>query len=289
MNKHQLKMINADNRKSNPALRFLYTTILGRSILKVLVQPFFSKICGFILETPISKAIISPFIKWNKLDMSRYKPEEYKSFNDFFKRRLLVPPDRQTLNKKYLHAPCDGKVSVYPIQQESVFSIKHSFYKLEELLEDTDLAKEYEDGTIWIFRLTPNDYHRYYFIDYGDIILFKHIPGILHTVQPIAFDYEKIFIKNSREISVMNTSYWGKVVQIEVGALLVGKITNEIKEGSFSFFQEKGYFEFGGSTVILLFKKNVLQPDASIFTKSQNGIETEIRVGTIIAKRGSIA
>lgn len=157
------------------------------------------------------------------------------------------------------------------------------------MLEDTDLAKEYEDGTIWIFRLTPNDYHRYYFIDYGDIILFKHIPGILHTVQPIAFDYEKIFIKNSREISVMNTSYWGKVVQIEVGALLVGKMTNEIKEGSFSFFQEKGYFEFGGSTVILLFKKNVLQPDASIFTKSQNGIETEIRVGTIIAKRGSIA
>ena len=87
----------------------------------------------------------------------------------------------------------------------------------------------------------------------------------------------------------MNTSYWGKVVQIEVGALLVGKITNEIKEGSFSFFQEKGYFEFGGSTVILLFKKNVLQPDAFIFTKSQNGIETEITVGTIIAKRGSIA
>ena len=132
-----------------------------------------------------------------------------------------VPPDPQTLDRKYLYAPCDGKVSVYPIQQESVFSIKHSLYKLEEWLEDTDLAKEYEGGTIWIFRLTPNDYHKYYFIDNGDIILFKHIPGILHTVQPIAFDYEKIFIKNSREVSVMNTSYWGKVVQIEVGALFI--------------------------------------------------------------------
>ena len=93
------------------------------------------------------------------------------------------------------------------------------------------------------------------------------MPGILHTVQPIAFDYEKIFIKNSREVSVMNTSYWGKVVQIEVGALLVGKISNEIKEGHFSF----------------------LRPDTSIFTKSQNGIETEISVGTMIAKRGNIA
>ena len=113
-------MTNMGNREPNLMLRFLYTTILGRSLLKVLIQPFFSKIIGFILETPISKAIISPFIKWNKLDMSRYKPEEYKSFNDFFKRRLLVPLDPQTLNKKYLHAPCDGKVSVYPIQQESV-------------------------------------------------------------------------------------------------------------------------------------------------------------------------
>lgn len=278
-------MTNAVNRKSNPALRFLYTTILGRSILKVLVQPFFSKIIGFILETPISKAIISPFIKWNKLDMSRYKPEEYKSFNDFFKRRLLVPLDPQTLNKKYLHAPCDGKVSVYPIQQESVFPIKHSFYKLEELLEDTDLAKEYEDGTIWIFRLTPNDYHRYYFIDHGNIILFKHIPGILHTVQPIAFDYEKIFIKNSREISVMNTSYWGKVVQIEVGALLVGKITNEIKEGSFSFFQEKGYFEFGGSTVILVFEKGKVELAEDIVKNNHDGFETAVKMGEVIGKK----
>lgn len=221
MEECQLKMTNMGNREPNLMLRFLYTTILGRSLLKVLIQPFFSKIIGFILETPISKVIISPFIKWNKLDISRYKTEKCRSFNDFFKRRLLVPPDPQTLDRKYLYAPCDGKVSVYPIQQESVFSIKHSLYKLEEWLEDTDLAKEYEGGTIWIFRLTPNDYHKYYFIDNGDIILFKHIPGILHTVQPIAFDYEKIFIKNSREVSVMNTSYWGKVVQIEVGALFI--------------------------------------------------------------------
>ena len=123
-------MTNMGNREPNLMLRFLYTTILGRSLLKVLIQPFFSKIIGFILETPISKVIISPFIKWNKLDISRYKTEKYRSFNDFFKRRLLVPPDPQTLDRKYLYAPCDVKVYVYPIQKERVFYIKHYLYKL---------------------------------------------------------------------------------------------------------------------------------------------------------------
>jgi Phosphatidylserine decarboxylase len=276
-----------DTFETSGTIKFLYESILGRCLLKILVQPIFSKVIGHLLNLHFSKIIIKPFIRKNRIDMSRYEDKTYISFNDFFKRELCESFTPYTFDKKTLYAPCDGKLSIHTINQEQVFFIKNVAYTLKELLNSETLAEEFQEGTILIFRLTPNDYHHYYFFDSGTIKSSKKIKGVLHTVRPVAFNYEKVFIRNSREVSVMDTTHFGKVTQVEVGALLVGKITN-IPKQSFKFFDKKGCFEFGGSTIILLFKKNILSIEQEIINNSLKGIETQVRLGSKLGvKRGS--
>jgi phosphatidylserine decarboxylase len=128
-----------------------------------------------------------------------------------------------------------------------------------------------------VYRLTQDDCHRYIYLDSGEEIEHKYIKGKLHTVRPISSKY-KVFSQNSREYSVIKTKNFGQVVQIEIGALLVGKIVNYKKE-QFNKFDEKGYFEYGGSTIIQLFKENTIFIDEDIINKSKENIETKVEIG----------
>ena len=83
----------------------------------------------------------------------------------------------------------------------------------------------------------------------------KKIRGVLHTVRPIALAKFPVFVQNSREVTIEQTENFGKIAQIEIGALLVGRITNKKAEKRVKRGQEKGYFEFGGSTIVLLLSK----------------------------------
>ena len=121
-------------------------------------------------------------------------------------------------------------------------------------------------------------------MDNGRLIKSRKINGILHTVGPIAFKRYKVFKENQREYSLLDTENFGEVIQMEVGALMVGKIVNhDIK--TFVRGQEKGYFLFGGSTVVLLLKKDVVEIDSDIVLNSKLGIETKVKLGEVIGRR----
>ena len=110
-----------------------------------------------------------------------------------------------------------------------------------------------------------------------------YVPGTLNTVRPIAIRKSKVFKRNAREYTVLNTDNFGKVVQVEVGAILVGKIVNLHHDAyTFKKGEEKGYFEFGGSTVCLLFKKDTIVLDHDIEVNSKEGVETLVKVGSKI-------
>ena len=81
-------------------------------------------------------------------------------------------------------APCDSKLSVYPITEEAQFCIKDTQYTMESLTRSKRVAKEYEGGILCVFRLTVDDYHRYAFVDDGELSREFHIPGVYHTVNP---------------------------------------------------------------------------------------------------------
>ena len=134
-----------------------------------------------------------------------------------------------------------------------------------------------------IYRLSMDDYHRFMFLDDGNIINSKKIKGVLHTIRPISKRYN-VFCQNSRQVTFLNTKNFGRVIQIEVGAMLVGKIVN-YKKINFKRLEEKGYFDFGGSTIVQLFEKEKIKIDGDILTKSKENIETKVEIGMKIGEK----
>lgn len=265
------KYIESDSPKS---LKFLYNNPLGRIILKVLITKPISKLYGKYMNSKYSIKKINRFIKENKIDMSDYIEKDYKSFNEFFHRK--IKKGKRKISEGLISV-CDSKLSIYNINDDTTLKIKDSIYTIEELIGE---KRSYKKALI--FRLTVDDYHHYVYPDEGKIIKRKHINGKLHTVQPIAQKKYKIFHENDREITFLECKNLKDVCYIEVGALLVGKIVNEDKE-TFQKGEEKGYFEFGASTVILLINKDV-EINEKILENSKKDIETIVKLGNNIGK-----
>ncbi len=259
------------------ALRFLYDSFLGRAVLKLLVSPGVSRLCGRLMDSRFSRRFISGFAERNKIDRSQYEQREYVSFNDFFCRKLA----RFSFDERpdSLIAPCDSKLSAFPISKEREFMIKGTPYSVAELLRDQELARSYEEGICLIFRLGVDDYHRYCYMDDGTKGGNVFLPGKLHTVQPIALRRYDIYKENCREYTVMETRHFGRVTQVEVGALLVGKIANHQQAGSFRKGEEKGMFLYGGSTIVLLLEKGRARVDEEFFKNTADSLETVVKIG----------
>jgi phosphatidylserine decarboxylase len=131
-----------------------------------------------------------------------------------------------------------------------------------------------------VFRLTVDDYHRFGFPDSGRVVSRKKIKGKLHTVSPVSRNH-KIYQENTRNVCILNTDNFGTIAYIEVGAMLVGRIRDH-GDDVFAKGQEKGYFEPGGSTVIMLVKD--IKMDEDIMKQSVSGIETKVRYGERIGE-----
>jgi len=265
--------------KENSSINFLYNTIPGRILLRVLVKTSVSKLAGLILNSPASRIQIKSFIKRNNIDMDQYRYTKFKSFNDFFIREIKEGFRSFPDSEHDLAAPGDGKLTAYTISADSVFNIKHSKYSVSDLLDDKNLADEFNNGVCLIFRLTPDDYHRYVFIDDAEIVSRKRINGKLHTVRPIAYRNFDVFCQNTREYVVMQTKNFGKVIQMEVGALFVGRISNYNDKINVKRGEEKGMFQFGGSTVILLFRDNEVTISKKIYENTLENKETIVKMG----------
>jgi phosphatidylserine decarboxylase len=262
---------------------FLYKNIFGRIVLKVANKRFVSNIGGYYLSRKRSTKYIKNFIKDNNIDMSDYEDKEYTSFNDFFSREIKEGKRNFSKDNKEFCSPSDSKLLVYTIKDQE-FTIKNKKYTLERILRDDNLAKEYKNGYFLVFRLSVDDYHRYSYIDNGTLLSKKEIKGVFNTVAPIAFDKHKVYEENHRKYEVLDTENFGKIVQMEVGALMVGRIVNHEKR-NFIRGEEKGYFLFGGSTIVILVKENIIKIDKDILENSNNNIETKVKLGERIAKR----
>lgn len=259
------------------ALRFLYDSFLGRAVLKLLVSPGVSRLCGRFMDSRFSRGWIDGFAARNRINRSQYEQREYVSFNDFFCRKLA----RFSFDERpdSLIAPCDSKLSAFSISKEREFMIKGTPYSVAELLRDQELARSYEEGICLIFRLGVDDYHRYCYMDDGTKGGNVFLPGKLHTVQPIALRRYDIYKENCREYTVMETRHFGRVTQVEVGALLVGKIMNHQQAGSFRKGEEKGMFLYGGSTIVLLLEKGRARVDEEFFKNTADSLETVVKIG----------
>ena len=273
--------------KPGKFLRFCYNSCFGKPLLWLVTRRWLSKLVGAYLDSRLSKGLIKGYARRNGIDLSQFEPGPFKSFNAFFTRRILPELRPFDIDSDALLSPCDAKLSAYHIDGDLNFEIKGFNYTVSTLLQNEELAKRYQDGTCLVFRLCVDDYHRYHYMDNCTHEAPKFIKGRLHTVQPIALEKRRVFTENCRECTLMHTENFGDVMQVEVGALMVGRIVNNHECGAFNRGEEKGRFEFGGSTIVLLLEKDKAVLDDEIWENTSADNETIVRCGERIGHKPS--
>lgn len=269
--------------RNDGAVSFMYGTAPGRFLLKLIQWTHVDRIAVWFLRSALSKPFYIRFAAKHDIPLTEEDKQKFRTYRDFFVRErddLEIDTDPD-----HLISPCDGYLSAYPIGEDRVFSIKGSHYRVADLMEDPIAAKGFEGGTCLVFRLCASDYHHYCYIDDGYQGKNHFIPGLLHSVQPIACETYPVFTLNRRNWCLMETDHFGPVVQTEIGALIVGGISNEQEEGSFVRGQEKGHFELAGSTITLLFEPDriALLPDIENALKKEE--EVRVTLGMCVGYR----
>lgn len=246
--------------------------------------PFFSRIFGRLQKKSSSKKNIQPFIAKYKIDASEFldPPSSFASFNDFFIRKLNPNSRPIDPSKDVAILPADGRYLVFQhIDQEGEFLIKGNSFSLSTLLQSKPDAKAYEKGAMVIARLAPVDYHRFHFpcdCTPGEARL---INGPLYSVHPLALKRNiDILAENKRVITPLETDRYGTILYIEVGATNVGSIIQTYDPNQpVAKGDEKGYFSFGGSCLILLFPPDSIQLDDDLIQNTHNHLETLAHFG----------
>jgi len=211
----------------------------------------------------------------------------YKSFNEFFIREFQPGQRSFTANDNEMGAFAEARYFGHEsMSDELKIPVKGSMLRALDLIGDAELAADFIGGPLMIARLCPVDYHRYHYPDNGKTLKAFTVPGDLHSVNPLALKYRQdIFIKNERRVAILETDHFGKLAYIEVGATCVGKIVQSFDESQpFKKGDEKGFFLFGGSTVVLCGEKGKLAPSSDMLENTRAGIETYIQLGDVVAQ-----
>ena len=266
-------------------LKWLYHNPLGSLALHAVVKNrFLSEWYGRKMDSPASRNRIQGFVDALNIEMSEAtRPATaYETFNDFFIRELKPDARPVAAAPSTIVSPADGKVLAFEgIRGLDSFFVKGHSFSLDNFLQDKELSAGYEDGTLLIIRLAPVDYHRFHFPADGRISRSTPIDGAYYSVSPHAVKERlSVYWENKREYSVLHTEHAGEILLCEVGATMVGAIVQSYTPGTNVFKgQEKGWFKFGGSTVIMLLEKGKVRIDADILENTSKGYETSIRMG----------
>jgi phosphatidylserine decarboxylase len=270
-------------------LLWLYNNPVGETALWTLAKrKFVSSLYGKRMDNPASVKKIEPFINEFDVDLHIAKKQEFNSFNDFFTRELLEEARPIDTNTNIVVSPADGKILVYDDIGKADFIIKGYRFDVFSFLEDPQLAQKYIQGTMLVIRLAPMDYHRFHFPVSGAVSPIVWIEGDYYSVNPFALrKMAEIFCLNKREYLVISNPLFGEVIMAEVGATMVGSIIQTYEGNEVAKGEEKGYFKFGGSTVVLLFEKGNIRLDEDLLINSRKGLETSIIMGERVGEWNS--
>lgn len=270
------------------ALKWAYGTRLGRSLVgSVLSKKWVSQLYGSYQDSPKSQKKIGPFIQQFKIPMEEFEEGPFPTFNQFFIRRFRAGARPFVSASSEMAAFSEARYFAFEkVTPELKIPVKGSFLSAEGLLGNSKWLQDFKNGPLLLARLCPTDYHRFHFPDSGKYLDTYSVHGLLHSVNPLALHFKQdIFVTNERQVSILETENFGKLAYVEVGALCVGKIVQTAdSQQKFKRGQEKGYFLFGGSTVIVLGEPGKWKPDQDLLDQTSQGRETLVCLGDRVAK-----
>lgn len=299
MGRHRITVIDRITKKKfeekvygSSVLQFFYGDgPTSRSLGRIFASLFanihgFSRIYGWWQKLPFTKKKIIPFLQKYEIDSQEFLDpvDSYQSFNDFFIRKLRPSSRPITKGDDLAIIPADGRYLFFQdVSKAEGFYLKGETFDLAELLQNDELAKNYQKGSMVIARLCPVDYHRFHFP--LDCIpgSSKTINGLLFSVNPIALMKNiHIFSQNKRVLTSLQ-SKWGNILFLEIGATSVGSIVQTYQPNQkYKKGAEKGYFEFGGSSLVILFPPNTIVFDQDLLETT--GSEIRCLMGQSMGK-----
>jgi phosphatidylserine decarboxylase len=266
-------------------MRWTYCHPFGRLALEALAKrPLFSRWYGWRMNRAASRRKVLPFIRTYGLNPDEFAEpgESFRTFNEFFYRRLKPGARPIDPDPNAVVFPADGRHLGFanPREIAGVF-VKGQRFDLARLLGDAELARRYEGGPLVLSRLCPVDYHRFHFPLAGipsETILLN---GPLYSVNPIALRRNLAYLwENRRTLTRLKTERFGTVLLLEIGATNVGSIVQTFTPNQpVAKGAEKGYFQFGGSSTLLVFEPNRIRLADDLVENSCKQTELYARIG----------
>jgi len=249
---------------------------------------------GIKYDSPESVRDIPGFIQFHNLNVDEIRDPlpSFKTFNEFFYRKLKTDarPVEMPDDPNRLVSGADCRLMAFEtISEATRLWIKGREFTVARLLGDAykDQVERFAGGALVIFRLAPQDYHRFHSPVDGTIGPMTYIAGEYYTVNPQAIRTTlDVYGENARKIVPIHSPQFGRVMAVCIGAMMVGTIKTTVSEGDFvKRGQEFGYFAFGGSTIVCIFEKNVVEWDEDLLINGRASLETLVRVGMGIGRR----
>jgi len=271
-------------------LSWMYNTKKGLFFTNlVFKQQWINRLYGWLNNQKWSRKKICTFVKNLNIniDESILKISEFKNFNDFFTRRINLSHRPIHTDSDRCISPADGRVFAFQqIDGNTTFKIKNSVFNLRPFLCDDELAAAYSGGSMIINRLYLSDYHHFHFPDSGIPGESQLIKGKYHAVSPYSIkNLIPFYHENHRMLTLFNSEKFGQIIIVEIGALTVGSIQQCFQPHTVvNKGMHKGYFELGGSTIVLLFLKGKIELDHDLCKNTKKEIETYVKMGESIGK-----
>jgi phosphatidylserine decarboxylase len=273
-------------------LRLAYENPVGRFFVWLIArQRFFSWWYGRKMNKKESSFRILPFITAYDIDVDEFaiSPFAYKTFNQFFYRALKPECRPIAEGERVAVFPADGRHLLFPqVENTAGFYVKGSTFTLAELFAEDKLPEDkrvlspqFAGGAMVISRLCPVDYHRFHFPVSGLPAEPRLINGWLYSVSPVALRRNLHYlVQNKRALTLVESPVFGTVAMFEIGATNVGSIQQTFVRGrAVTKGAEKGFFAFGGSCVVTLFRRGRIRFDADLLGPSAEHMEVYARMG----------
>ncbi len=268
---------------SEASFRFLYENPVGYFLTqKFLVKPWFSRAYGNHFSKASSIKKIPDFVSDHQIEIDDFEDRNYVSFNDFFARKFKEGVRSFSKDPKVFPAICEGRVLAFSdLSDENELPVKAQLWRAKELA-----PFEFDPGSVLIFRLSPADYHRFHSPDEGRLIQRTWIEGRLDSVNPLSLRRNReVFLRNRRVCYQIETKNFGHLTCVAVAGLCVGSINDSFRSDRLERGQEMGFFEFGGSTVIIFGEKGKWLPSADLLKNTKVGLETFVRLGESVGNQ----
>ena len=228
--------------------------------------------------------------------LQEFLNKHYRSVNDFFIRKINYSKFRNIISpekKNMIVSPCDSRCLIYN-NVDSKYDkllVKNKKTNYRNILIGNSNKETLNIYSVVVFRLATVDYHYCHSPINCKLVEFTTInSSSYYSVQPNIIDLKDAFLKNKRHVLKLRSDNNKDFYMIVVGAIGVDSIEyfDEEKKEYYDTFPTIGRkykkgepmsrFNWGGSTIILMFNKDVENFNEKIVQNSNENYETYVKV-----------